>query len=155
MKCVFMRSIHDLNSSRFMGKDITITFHELHETTPTMLLMCAEPLSLMAKRHSSVMDTSFHVELITEDDDLLSKYGSAKWRRCIRSSQDCVFFAGPCISGSPWSRLNRKVSILTSHIIHAKAQRYWKLWEEFSSCLLRVIGLDATALLEFPRGCDY
>jgi hypothetical protein len=32
---------------------------------------------------------------------------------------------------------------------------YWKLWEEFSTCLLKVIELDAMALLELPRGCDY
>ena len=32
---------------------------------------------------------------------------------------------------------------------------YWKLWEEFSTCLLRVIELEAMALLELPRGCDY
>ena len=30
-----------------------------------------------------------------------------------------------------------------------------RLWEEFSNCLLRVIKLDAMALLELPRGCDY
>ena len=40
-------------------------------------------------------------------------------------------------------------------MIRAKARLYWKLWEEFSNCLLRVIELDAMALLELPRGCDY
>ena len=109
----------------------------------------------MTKRYREIMDTSFHLELITEDDDLLSRYGSAKWRRCLRSNKDCVFFAGPCTGGSPWNRLNKRVSNATAHMIHAKARLYWKLWEEFSTCLLKVIELDAMALLELPRGCDY
>ena len=40
-------------------------------------------------------------------------------------------------------------------MIKAKARLYWNLWEEFSNCLLKVIKLDAMALLELPRGCDY
>ena len=155
MKYTFIRSIHDLDSTKYLGKNVTITMQELPERTPTMILMCAEPSSLMTKRYSEIMDTSFHLELITEDDDLLSRYGSAKWRRCLRSNKDCVFFAGPCTGGSPWNRLNRRVSIATAHMIHAKARLYWKLWEEFSNCLLKVIKLDAMALLELPRGCDY
>ena len=155
MKYTFIRSIHDLNNMKYLGKNVTITMQELPESTPTMILMCAEPSSLMTKRYREIMDTSFHLELITEDDDLLSRYGSAKWRRCLRSNKDCVFFAGPCTGGSPWNRLNKRVSIATAHLIHAKAHLYWKLWEEFSNCLLRVIKLDAMALLELPRGCDY
>ena len=49
----------------------------------------------------------------------------------------------------------KRVSNATAHMINAKARLYWKLWEEFSTCLLRVIELDAMALLELPRGCDY
>ena len=156
-KYSFYRSIHDLDNTKFLGKNITITMQELPESTPTMILMCAEPSSLMTKRlrYREIMDTSFHLELITEDDDLLSRYGSAKWRRCLRSNKDCVFFAGPCTGGSPWNRLNKRVSNATAHMIHAKARLYWKLWEEFSTCLLRVIELEAMALLELPRGCDY
>ena len=155
MKYTFIRSIHDLDNTKYLGKNVTITMQELPESTPTMILMCAEPSSLMTKRYREIMDTSFHLELITEDDDLLSRYGSAKWRRCLRSNKDCVFFAGPCTGGSPWNRLNKRVSIATAHVIHAKARLYWKLWEEFSNCLLRVIKLDAMAFLELPRGCDY
>ena len=151
----FIRSIHDLDNTKYLGKNVTITMQELPESTPTMILMRAEPSSLMTKRYREIMDTSFHLELITEDDDLLSRYGSAKWRRCLRSNKDCVFFAGPCTGGSPWNRLNKRVSIATAHMIHAKARLYWKLWEEFSNCLSRVIKLDAMALLELPRGCDY
>ena len=154
MKYTFVRSIPDRDNTRFLGKDVTITMQELPESTPTMVL-CAEPSSLMTKRYREIMDASFHLELITEDDDLLSRYGSAKWRRCIYSNEDCVFFAGPCTGGSSWNRLNKRVSNATAHMIHAKARLYWKLWEEFSTCLLRVIELDAMALLELPRGCDY
>ena len=93
MKCTFFRSIHDLNDTKFLGKNVTITMQELPESTPTMVLMCAEPSSLMTKRYREIIDTSFHLELITEDDDLLSRYGTAKWRRCHRSIEDCVFFA--------------------------------------------------------------
>ena len=155
MKYTFTRSIHDLDNTKYLGKNVTITMQELPESTPTMILMCAEPSSLMTKRYREIMDTSFHLEMITEDDDLLSRYGSAKWRRCLRSNKDSVFFAGPCTGGSPWNRLNKRVSTATAHMIHAKARLYWKLWEEFSNCLLRVTKLDAMALLELPRGCDY
>ena len=117
LKYTFVRSIPDLEKSRFLGKDITITMQELPGTVPTMVLMCAEPASLMTKRYRDIMDTSFHLELITEDDDLLSRYGSAKWRRCIRSNEDCVFFAGPCTGGSPWNRLNKRISNATAHMI--------------------------------------
>ena len=155
MKYTFVRSIPDLEGTKYLGKNVTITMQELPERTPTMILMCAEPSSSMTKRYSTIMDTSIHLELITEDDDLLSRYGNAKWRRCLRSNKDCVFFAGPCTGGSPWNRLNKRVSSVTAHMINAKARLYWKLWEEFSNCLLRVIKLDAMALLELPRGCDY
>ena len=155
LKYTFVRSIPDLESTKYLGKNVTITLQELPESTPAMILMCAEPSSLMTKRYSAIMDASIHLELITEDDDLLSKYGSAKWRRCLRSNKDCVFFAGPCTGGSPWNRLNKRVSWLTAHLINAKARLYWKLWEEFSNCLLKVIKLDAMALLELPKGCDY
>ena len=96
-----------------------------------------------------------HVVTITEDDNLMSNFGRAKWRRCIRSASDCVFFAGPCTGGSPWNRLNKNVSEATAHNIRMKAFLYWELWEEFSLCLQRVHELYAMALLELPRGCDY
>lgn len=43
----------------------------------------------------------------------------------------------------------------TAHEIRMKATQYWKLWEEFATCLLKVIDMDAMALLELPNGCDY
>ena len=85
----------------------------------------------------------------------MSNFGRAKWRRCIRSASDCVFFAGPCTGGSPWNRLNKSVSDVTAHNIRMKALLYWELWEEFSLCLQHVHETSAMALLELPRGCDY
>ena len=121
MKHTFARSIPDIDSAKFLGKDVTITMQELPEMTRTMALMCAEPLSLMTKRYRDIMDTSFHRELVAGGGDLLSRCGSAKWRRCPRSNEDCVFFAGPCTGGSPWNRLNKRVSNATAHMIHPKA----------------------------------
>jgi len=92
--------------------------------------------------------------LITEDDDLLSKYGDAKWRACLRSNEDCVFFAGACTGGSPWNQLNKRNGPVTAHEINMKVSLYWKLWEVFSKCLVKVINMDAMAMLELPRGCD-
>ena len=62
-----------------------------------------------------------NVVTITEDDNLLSPYGRAKWKRCIRSSCDCAFFAGLCTGGSPWNRLNKNVSEATAHQIGMKS----------------------------------
>ena len=64
MKYTFVRSIHDLDNTKYLGKNVTITMQELPERTPTMVLMCAEPSSLMTKRYSEIMDTSIHLELI-------------------------------------------------------------------------------------------
>ena len=116
-----------------------------------------------AQRHKAswpryIATTGFklmHIVTITEDDNLMSNFGRAKWRRCIRSASDCVFFAGPCTGGSPWNRLNKNVSDVTAHNIRMKALLYWELWEEFALCLQHVHERFAMALLELPRGCDY
>ena len=71
-------------------------------------LMCAETQSIMTKIHRKDRFKLMHIVTITEDDNLMSNFGRAKWRRCIRSSSDCVFFAGPCTGGSPWNHLNKK-----------------------------------------------
>ena len=52
MKYTFVRSIHDLDNTKYLGKNVTITMQELPERTPTMVLMCAEPSSLMTKGYS-------------------------------------------------------------------------------------------------------
>ena len=72
-----------------------------------------------------------------------------------RSNEDCVFFAGPCACGSPCNRLSKRNSPVTAHEINMKASLYWKFWEVFSQGLLKVINLDAVALLKLPRGGDY
>ena len=61
IKYTFVRSIHDLDNTKFLGKEVTITMQELPESTPTMVLMCAGPSSLMTKRYREIMDTSFHL----------------------------------------------------------------------------------------------
>ena len=76
----------------------------------------------------------------------------AKWKRCLRTSSDCVFFAGPCAGGSPWNRLNKRVGEETASSIEWKAFVYWELWEEFAECLNHAIFFNAMALLELPKG---
>lgn len=66
-----------------------------------------------------------------------------------------MFFSGPCTEGSPWNRLNKRVSEETANNIEWKAFIYWELWEEFAECLNHAIFINAMALLELPKGCDY
>ena len=134
---------------------ISLELHEMKDNVPCLLLVCAETQSIITNIHRHDRFKMMHVVTITEDDNLMSNYGRAKWRRCIRGSSDCVFFAGPCTGGSPWNRLNKNVSEVTAHNIRMKAFLYWELWEEFTVCLQHVHDLHAMALLELPRGCDY
>ena len=151
----FRRSSCDFVGEFLNDTVICLELHELTDETPCLLLMCAETQSIMTKIHRKDRFKLMHIVTITEDDNLMSNFGRAKWRRCIRSASDCVFFAGPCTGGSPWNRLNKNVSDVTAHNIRMKAQLYWELWEEFSLCLQRVHEMYAMALLELPRGCDY
>ena len=127
----------------------------MKDEIPCLLLMCAETQSIMTKIHRKDRFKLMHIVTITEDDNLMSNFGRAKWRRCIRSASDCVFFAGPCTGGSPWNRLNKNVSDVTAHNIRMKALLYWELWGQFALCLQHVHEMYAMALLELPRGCDY
>lgn len=43
----------------------------------------------------------------------------------------------------------------TAHLIKMKASSFWRLWEEFVPCLVKLIQLGGMALMELPRGCDY
>ena len=151
----FQRSSCDFIGGFLNDTVICLDLYELRDETPCLLLMCAETQSIMTKIHRKDRFKLMHIVTITEDDNLMSNFGRAKWRRCIRSASDCVFFAGPCTGGSPWNRLNKSVSEVTAHNIRMKAQLYWELWEEFSLCLQRVHEMCAMALLELPRGCDY
>ena len=150
----FRQSYADL-LGRVLNKIISLDLYEMRDDVPCLLLMCAETQSIITKIHKQTRFKMMHVVTITEDDNLLSNYGRAKWRRCIRGPSDCVFFAGPCTGGSPWNRLNKNVSEITAHNIRMKALLYWELWDEFTICLQRVHILHAMALLELPRGCDY
>ena len=151
----FRRSSCDSIGELLKDTVICLDLYELKDETPCLLLMCAETQSIMTKIHRKNRFKLMHVVTFTEDDNLMSNFGRAKWRRCIRSASDCVFFAGPCTGGSPWNRLNKNVSEVTAHNIRMKAQLYWELREEFSLCLQRVHEMCAMALLELPRGCDY
>ena len=75
----------------FLGKilnDVTISLnvYEMKDDTPCLLLMCAETQSIITKIHKQSRFKMMHVVTITEDDNLMSNYGRAKWRRCIRGS---------------------------------------------------------------------
>ena len=151
----FKQSTSDFIGQFLSDTVICLDLYELKDETPCLLLMCAEVQSIITKVHRMDRFKLMHVVTITEDDNLMSNFGRAKWRRCTRSASDCVFFAGPCTGGSPWNRLNKNVSEATAHNIRMKAFLYWELWEEFSLCLQRVHELYAMAMLELPRGCDY
>eukprot|EP00435_Cladocopium_sp_Y103_P041687 s1561_g11.t1 len=151
----FRKSPHDILSSLFQNYETVLDIYEMGDDVPCLLLMCAEEQSLITKNHYKDKFKLMHVVTITEDDNLLSPFGRAKWKRCLRSSADCVFFAGPCTGGSPWNRLNKNINEVTAHNIHMKAVMYWELWEEFAKCLHKAIQMSAMALLELPRGCDY
>ena len=155
LKYHFRRSSCDFVGEFLNDTVICLELHELKDETPCLLLMCAETQSLMTKIHRKDRFKLMHIVTITEDDNLMSNFGRAKWRRCIRSASDCVFFAGPCTGGSPWNRLNKNVSDVTAHNIRMKALLYWELWEEFALCLQHVHEMYAMALLELPRRCDY
>eukprot|EP00435_Cladocopium_sp_Y103_P029436 s503_g7.t1 len=151
----FDRSVPDVNVTEFIGESAVIDLHELPDNAPCLLLMCAEPVSLFTELVPNMKRLKIHLETLTEDGDLFSEHGKAKWRRCVRSRSDCVFFAGPCAGGSPWNRLNMRLGETTAHIIKMKATIFWKLLEEFLQCLLTIIKIDGMALMELPRGCDY
>ena len=151
----FKRSYGDLVGNLLSDIVCELELFDMKNNVPCLVLLCAEERSLITKIHRKDKFKLMNVVTITEDDNLLSPYGRAKWRRCIRSSCDCAFFAGPCTGGSPWNRLNKNVSEATAHQIGMKAFLYWELWEEFSNCLMKVIEKNAMALLELPRGCDY
>lgn len=151
----FQRSINDRAKTDFPNEKVKVALMELPDHVPCMLLVCAEHTSLFARTVPRMKHVVIHLETITEDDDLLSTYGIQKWRRCVRSNNDCVFFAGPCTGGSPWNRLNALHSEATAHAIRMKATQYWRLWLEFARCLQHVFAIGAMALLDLPNGCDY
>ena len=113
----FRQSTADFLGKVVHDKVIELDLYEMKETTPCLLLMCAEEKSILTKFLRNDRCKIMNVVTITEDDNSLSEYGRAKWKRCIRNASDCAFFAGPCTGGSPWNRLNKNVSELTAHSI--------------------------------------
>jgi len=120
----FRQSTSDFIGQMLNDTVICLDLYEMKDETPCLLLMCAEVQSILTKIHRMDRFKLMHVVTITEDDNLMSNFGRAKWRRCIRSASDCVFFAGPCTGGSPWNRLNKNVSEATAHNIRMKAFLY-------------------------------
>ena len=114
----FQRSSCDFVGEFLYDTVICLELHEMKDEIPCLLLMCAETQSIMTKIHRKDRFKLMHIVTITEDDNLMSNFGRTKWRRCIRSASDCVFFAGPCTGGSPWNRLNKTsaMSLLTTFV---------------------------------------
>ena len=148
----FKRSYGDLVGSVLPNTACELRLYEMKDEVPCLVLLCAEERSLITRIHRRDKFKLMNVVTITEDDNLLSPYRRAKWKRCIRSSCDCAFFAGPCTGGSPWNRLNKNVSEATAHQIGMKAFLYWELWEEFPDCLMKVMELDAMAYSNLLEG---
>ena len=88
-------------------------------------------------------------------DDLLSSYGQCKVKACLRTNADVTLFSGPCTGGSPWGRLNKWMKQSTVHMLEAKQKLFWRLWKVFADILTRALVIDAPALMELPRGCDW
>ena len=97
----FKQSMSDFIGKLLCDTVICLDLYEMKDETPCLLLMCAEVQSIITKVHKMDRFKLMHVVTITEDDNLMSNFGRAKWRRCVRSASDCVFFAGPCTGGSP------------------------------------------------------
>ena len=94
-----MGSYGDLVGSLLSDTVCVLELFEMNDNIPCLVLLCAEEISLISKVQRRDKFKLMNVVTITEDDNLISPYGRAKWRRCIRSSCDCAFFAGPCTGG--------------------------------------------------------
>ena len=135
--------------------DRCIMLQELERNVPCLVLMCAEEQNWFTFLQTCLKKQFMNIVTITEDDDACSAYGINKVKACVRSSLDCVFFAGPCTGGSAWNRLNRTVSIKAEMQIEKHQELYWSLWNCFANALDHVFAIGACALTELPRGCEY
>ena len=134
--------------------DRCIMLQELERNVPCLVLMCAEEQNWFTFLQTCLKKQFMNIVTITEDDDACSAYG-IKVKACVRSSLDCVFFAGPCTGGSAWNRLNRTVSIKAEMQIEKHQELYWSLWNCFAHALDHVFAIGACALTELPRSCEY
>eukprot|EP00435_Cladocopium_sp_Y103_P038752 s1874_g10.t1 len=151
----FRRAMCDYALTKFKMKSIVMDLYELPPNKPCFLLMCAEERNWFTFLQGTMEGILFHIVSIPADDDLLSSYGRAIVKTCMRSKSDSSFFAGPCTGGSPWNRLNRWYSDITAHLIEAQRKIFWDLWEEFVEELCDSINRGSPALMELPRGCEY
>ena len=104
--------------------DRCIMLQELERNVPCLVLMCAEEQNWFTFLQTCLKKQFMNIVTITEDDDACSAYGINKVKACVRSSLDCVFFAGPCTGGSAWNRLNRTVSIKAEMQIEKHQELY-------------------------------
>ena len=107
----FQRSSCDILACLYRDHTAYLDLYEMKDETPCLLLMCAEEQSLFTKVHHKDRFKLLHIVTISENDNLLSPYDRAKWKRCLRTSSDCVFFASPCTGGSPWNRLSKSTEL--------------------------------------------
>ena len=102
----------------------------MKDHVPCLVLLCAEERSFITKIHGRDKFKLMNVVTITEDDNLLSPYGRAKWRRCIRSSCDCAFFAVPCTFEQKRQRSHRTPDRDESISLLGTLGRIFKLLDE-------------------------
>lgn len=61
----------------------------------------------------------------------------------------------PRTGGSAWNRLNRTISNKAAAQVKQHQRLYWRLWEHFADTLEHVFSIDACALTELRRSCEY
>ena len=153
----FQLHLQEIEKMKRNGKlqDHCLILHEMERTMPSLVLLCAEEQNWFTFLQTAMSKQHMNVVTITEDDDATSAYGKSKVKACIRSELDCVFFAGPCTGGSAWNRLNRTISNKAAKQIKQHQQLCWQLWEHFADALEHVFSVDACALTELPRSCEF
>ena len=135
--------------------DHCVILREMDRNAPCLVLMRAEEQNWLTFLQTATKKQYMNVVTVTEDDDATSLYGKSKVRACLRPELDCVFFAGPCTGGSAWNRLNRTISNEAAAQVERHKRLYWNLWGRFADALEHVFSIDACALTELPRSCEY
>lgn len=150
--------ISNLLGTECSNHDIEINIHELHPDTPAMVLMCAEPFSRMTHWYSRNIGKNWKV--LSPRVDYWRWWSTLEVRGCqveglppiqrgLRVLRRCMHWRIAMESAE-----QKKWSSHGAWDQHESILIYWKLWEVFSKCLVKVINMDAMAMLELPRGCD-
>lgn len=77
---VFDHSVTDIALTEYPNESVHIYLEEFPDEVPCLLLMCAEDTSLFTETVPKMKRVSFRLETLTEDDDLLSRFGMQKWK---------------------------------------------------------------------------